>query len=137
MSKVTLLNTLPRPHSVPYSLATEDNPRTLSATEWIIINPGISIEIEDYIWDRIKNHPDVKYYLEQRSLFIVNNEINANIEKLDQIEALVSGELVKALDQPIPVAVAGTNTTNAPIAPITPTEEKPKATTAKTTSADK
>lgn len=134
MSKVTLLNTLPRPHSVPYVLVQpEQSSNTISATSWLQIMPGISLEIEDYIWERVKEHPDVKHYLEQRTLFIVKADIAQDTEKFNQIEALVSGELVNLLDQPVPIATAKTLSTNSPIDTSTETGES----TTKTDKSDK
>lgn len=68
---VTLNNSLANPFSVPYAKRSAQPVENISLpTEWVNFTPGIQLVVEDDVWDEIKSHPSVKYFLSEGQISI-------------------------------------------------------------------
>jgi hypothetical protein len=116
---VHIINTLPRPYSIPYQGfdLPEGQKEAFSITEWLQLAPGVSLDIDLSVWDRIKNHPDVRVFLDERSLIVTRKDVaSERTEDFDGgVTALTAGALVSELDQPVPINQAKTTTLNTPV----------------------
>lgn len=97
-----IANTLPRPYSIPYATKIKNG---LSETRWIQFVPGVSVDIDNEIWELISTHPDVKVMIEEKNLIPINLS-DPKTENFSGVEAITDGKLAKILEQPVPIGTA-------------------------------
>lgn len=98
---ISLFFNCAKSHSVPYSL----KPGTDNvATQWAMILPGITTSIHFDVWERIKDHPDIKNFLEMGTLRVIGEAPDLdNAHDFHGIKAISQGALTRGIYEPIPV----------------------------------
>lgn len=71
MGFITLVNSLVNPLSVAYEVySASSGGSTAPVTRWVKFSPGVDLTIQQDIWNQIKEHPDVLYFLANGQIII-------------------------------------------------------------------